>query len=118
MPAAPPPKTCLLQFRNCRILRDHKIYRDDLWVRAGKIINPEKIFFDERILADIQVDCNNSILTPGFIDAQINGESTAIDKCMQCSPNNESMCDTLNVLIQGLEMLYIAVNMRSIVIVC
>ncbi|KAK7097999.1 N-acetylglucosamine-6-phosphate deacetylase-like [Littorina saxatilis] len=73
MPAAPPPKTCLLQFRNCRILRDHKIYRDDLWVRAGKIINPEKIFFDERIVADIQVDCNNSILTPGFIDAQING---------------------------------------------
>ncbi|KAL8569291.1 putative N-acetylglucosamine-6-phosphate deacetylase [Nucella lapillus] len=73
MPSTPPPPGCLLQFRNCRILRNHQIYRDDLWVRDGKIMDPEKLFFDEKINADIQIDCDNSIIAPGFIDAQING---------------------------------------------
>lgn len=63
----------LFQFRNCRVLRDHKIYRDDVWVRDGKVVNPEKVFFDERIAADVQVDCKDSIIAPGFIDVQING---------------------------------------------
>lgn len=64
----------LIQFRNCRILRNHRIYTDDLWVRDGKIINPEKVFFDEKIPADVQVDCKNTIIAPGFIDVQLNGE--------------------------------------------
>lgn len=38
----------LIKFKNCRILRAHKIIREDLWVRNGKIINPEKVFFDEK----------------------------------------------------------------------
>lgn len=63
----------LTQFTNCRILRDHKIHREDFWVRNGKIINPEKIFFDEKSKADTQIDCNGFIIAPGFIDLQING---------------------------------------------
>ena len=47
--------------------------REDLWVRQGKILNPEKVFFDEKIPADVQVDCCGKILAPGFIDVQING---------------------------------------------
>ena len=74
MSTTPPPKGQLLQFRNCRILRDHKIYRDDLWVRDGKIMDPEKIFFDEQIAADIQIDCQDSIVAPGLIDVQLNGQ--------------------------------------------
>ncbi|XP_009322518.1 PREDICTED: putative N-acetylglucosamine-6-phosphate deacetylase [Pygoscelis adeliae] len=46
---------------------------EDLWVREGKILNPEKLFFDEKGSADIQLDCKNSIIAPGFIDVQING---------------------------------------------
>lgn len=38
----------LIKFKNCRILRNHKIITEDLWVRNGKIIDPEKIFFDEK----------------------------------------------------------------------
>ncbi|XP_076446136.1 N-acetylglucosamine-6-phosphate deacetylase-like [Babylonia areolata] len=72
LPPKPAPG-CLLQFRNCQILRDHKIYRDHLWVRNGKIVDPEKIFFDEGITADVQIDCNNCIIAPGFIDTQLNG---------------------------------------------
>lgn len=66
-------KPKLIQFINCRILRDHKITKEDLWVRNGKIENPEKIFFDEKIKSDLQIDCNNSVIAPGFIDLQING---------------------------------------------
>ncbi|XP_047213937.1 N-acetylglucosamine-6-phosphate deacetylase-like isoform X2 [Girardinichthys multiradiatus] len=61
------------QFTNCRILREHTLQREDLWVREGKILDPEKLFFDEQGYADQQVDCEASIIAPGFIDLQING---------------------------------------------
>uniref|UniRef100_A0A8D2LZR4 N-acetylglucosamine-6-phosphate deacetylase n=2 Tax=Zonotrichia TaxID=44387 RepID=A0A8D2LZR4_ZONAL len=63
----------IVQFTNCRILREHRLQREDLWVREGKILNPEKLFFDEKGSADVQLDCKDSIIAPGFIDVQING---------------------------------------------
>ncbi|KAF7655838.1 hypothetical protein LDENG_00049370 [Lucifuga dentata] len=63
----------ITQFINCRILRDHKLQREDLWVREEKILDPEKLFFDEQGYADELVDCEGSIVAPGFIDVQING---------------------------------------------
>ncbi|NP_001120283.1 N-acetylglucosamine-6-phosphate deacetylase [Xenopus tropicalis] len=63
----------IVQFRNCRILRDHTLQREDLWVRQGKVLNPEKLFFDEKGYADMQVDCRGLIIAPGFIDTQLNG---------------------------------------------
>ncbi|XP_006001777.1 N-acetylglucosamine-6-phosphate deacetylase [Latimeria chalumnae] len=61
------------KFMNCFILKDHKLQREDLWVRDGTILNPKKLFFDEKGSADIQIDCEGSIIAPGFIDVQING---------------------------------------------
>ncbi|XP_038151206.1 N-acetylglucosamine-6-phosphate deacetylase [Cyprinodon tularosa] len=61
------------RFVNCRILRGHALQREDLWVREGKILDPEKLFFDEQGYADQLVDCEDSIIAPGFIDVQING---------------------------------------------
>ncbi|KAM5152587.1 N-acetylglucosamine-6-phosphate deacetylase isoform 2-T2 [Mantella aurantiaca] len=63
----------ITQFRNCRILREHRLQWEDLWVRQGRILNPEKLFFDEKGAADVKVDCHGRILAPGFIDTQING---------------------------------------------
>uniref|UniRef100_A0A8C2DD45 N-acetylglucosamine-6-phosphate deacetylase n=1 Tax=Cyprinus carpio TaxID=7962 RepID=A0A8C2DD45_CYPCA len=63
----------ITQFVNCRILKDHKLQWEDLWVREGKILNPEKLFFDEEGFADHKVDCEDKIIAPGFIDVQING---------------------------------------------
>lgn len=63
----------LKRFTNCRILRNHKIIKEDLWIRDGKILNPEQIFFDERNKADVLIDCKGTIIAPGFIDLQING---------------------------------------------
>ncbi|CAG2111430.1 unnamed protein product, partial [Medioppia subpectinata] len=58
---------------NCEILRDHKIIREDLWVRNGKIVNPEPIYYLETRLADISIDCKGLLIAPGYIDLQING---------------------------------------------
>ncbi|XP_043955689.1 N-acetylglucosamine-6-phosphate deacetylase [Gambusia affinis] len=63
----------IIQFTNCRILREHKLQREDLWVRDGKILDPEKLFFDEKGYADCRLDCGGAIVAPGFIDVQING---------------------------------------------
>ncbi|KAM3598624.1 uncharacterized protein V6R79_020556 [Siganus canaliculatus] len=63
----------ITQFINCRILREHRLQREDLWVREGRILDPEKLFFDEQGYADKHVDCGGGIMAPGFIDVQING---------------------------------------------
>ncbi|XP_045478885.1 N-acetylglucosamine-6-phosphate deacetylase [Harmonia axyridis] len=63
----------LKNFFNCRILRNHEIIDEQLWVRNGKIIDPEKIFFDEKSTPDVKIDCGGLIIAPGFIDIQING---------------------------------------------
>ena len=39
----------------------------------GKIINPEPLFFDEKLGPDVIVDCRGALIAPGFIDLQING---------------------------------------------
>ena len=63
----------LHRFRNCLLIRNHKIIVEDLWVRDGRILNPERIFFDERTQADIVYDCRGVLIAPGYIDLQING---------------------------------------------
>jgi len=75
----------LVRFSNCNLLRHHQIICDDLWVRDGEILNPENVFFDERIRADVIVDCCGLLIVPGFIDVQINGMI-----CMQ--PLYECIC--------------------------
>jgi N-acetylglucosamine-6-phosphate deacetylase len=69
----------LLQFRNCKILRDHAIITEDFWVRDGKIVDPEKVFFDEKISANVQIDCKGALIAPGFLDLQINGKESVSD---------------------------------------
>lgn len=86
----------LTQFYNCRILRNHKIIDDYLWVRDGKIVDPEKIFFDEKITPDKKIDCEGLIIAPGFIDLQINGgygvdfsyDTGSIEKSIDLVANN------------------------------
>lgn len=68
-----PAKGVTYQFINCRLVRKGKIVKDDLWFRDGKILNPEVVFFVERVRADIVVDCHMALICPGFIDVQLNG---------------------------------------------
>lgn len=48
--------------------------KDDFWFRGGKILNPEPVFFEEKVRADVRVDCHDALICPGFIDVQVNGE--------------------------------------------
>lgn len=64
----------LIQFTNCRLVRNHQLVKDDLWIRNGRIVNPEPVFFDEKALAHTKYDCNNAIIAAGYIDLQINGK--------------------------------------------
>lgn len=68
-------KSGLTRFHNCYILRDRKIIKEDLWIRDGKIENPERVFYVEQLEADITVDCEDLLIAPGFIDIQINGKN-------------------------------------------
>jgi N-acetylglucosamine-6-phosphate deacetylase len=63
----------LYRFRNCTLMRKHALIIDDLWIRHGKIINPQEIFFEEKTQADIEYDCQGVLIAPGYIDLQING---------------------------------------------
>ncbi len=102
----------VLQFRNCQVLQDHKIIKDDLWVYNGVILNPEKVFFDSKVRADIQIDSNDALICPGFIDVQINGELMA-DRTkhgsrlwLECGPAGEFctgvlLCYSLTILFPG-----------------
>lgn len=64
----------IVQFINCSLLRNHEIINDDLWVRNGKIVNPEKIFFEEKLKASKKINCQGALIAPGYIDVQINGK--------------------------------------------
>lgn len=67
------------------------MFREDLWVREGKILDPEKLFFDEKGFADQRIDCKNKIIAPGFIDVQINGKTltTPFSVCSYSHRNNK-----------------------------
>ncbi|KAG9342927.1 hypothetical protein JZ751_015143 [Albula glossodonta] len=69
----------ITQFINCRILKDHLLQREDLWVREGKILNPEKLFFDEEGFADVQVDWGYGIDFSQATD-DVNGNITQVAK--------------------------------------
>ncbi|KAG7187907.1 hypothetical protein KM043_013874 [Ampulex compressa] len=63
----------LKQFYNCQILRGGEIITENLWVKGGKIENPEIMFYDEKVMPDIRIDCRGALISPGYIDLQING---------------------------------------------
>lgn len=67
----------VLQFTNVHVLRNHRLVREDLWVRDGRIINAKNRFWEaqgtKEYAADRIIDCGGGILAPGFIDVQING---------------------------------------------
>lgn len=64
----------IVKFHNCLILRNHELINDELWISGSNIIDPESLFYNEKILPDQVVDCKGAIISPGFIDVQLNGE--------------------------------------------
>ncbi|XGW19005.1 hypothetical protein V3C99_003090 [Haemonchus contortus] len=86
----------LVQFINAKVLRSGQLIWDHVWVRDGKIIDAATVFYTERRRADIQVDCEGLILSPGFIDIQING-GFGMDFSSMPSTDEEYECGVATV---------------------
>ena len=70
-----PTRTSITKFTNCRLLRNGSLVEEDLWVssRNGKILNGQEVFYNHRAAPDQVIDLGGRILSPGFIDVQVNG---------------------------------------------
>ncbi|KAJ2556777.1 N-acetyl-glucosamine-6-phosphate deacetylase [Coemansia sp. RSA 1933] len=63
----------ITQFYNCLVLKNHKLVDDYIYVQNGKVIDPAKMFWEEKRIPDVRIDCKGGIVSPGYIDVQING---------------------------------------------
>lgn len=71
-------KNRVLKVVNGLVLRNHKLVKEDFWVKGNKIIDPQCRFWDaqkEGTLEpeDLVIDAKGSIIAPGYLDIQING---------------------------------------------
>ncbi len=64
----------IIRYKNCKVLRGGVLEESDVWVRNGRVIDPMMVFFKERVLANVTINCNGLIASPGFIDLQVNGK--------------------------------------------
>ncbi|KNC79942.1 N-acetylglucosamine-6-phosphate deacetylase [Sphaeroforma arctica JP610] len=76
-PDQPHDRHQVLRFVNCKVFKDNKLVETDLWVQNGKIIDPFYRFYNAKSAADfdadVVIDGHGAILSPGFIEIQING---------------------------------------------
>ncbi|KAK4444651.1 hypothetical protein QBC34DRAFT_181043 [Podospora aff. communis PSN243] len=65
----------ITKLTNCRLLRGDDLVSDDLWISShtGKILGSQATFYDGLALPDQTIDLGGRILSPGFIDCQLNG---------------------------------------------
>ena len=68
-------KEHIVKFTNCRLLIDDQFVWQDLYVSraSGCILHHQKEFFDHHAAPAETYDLGGRILSPGFIDVQING---------------------------------------------
>ncbi|RMZ76661.1 hypothetical protein DV738_g4781, partial [Chaetothyriales sp. CBS 135597] len=71
----PEPPPVITKFTNGYLLRDGQLVPGDLWVssKTGRIISPQSAFYAGHLRPDRVVDLEGKILSPGFIDVQLNG---------------------------------------------
>ena len=65
----------VIKFTNCLLVRGNDLIEADLWVSSitGKILNGQEILYEHRTAPEDIVDLGGRILSPGFIDTQLNG---------------------------------------------
>ena len=76
MPSAlPSPASKITKFTNCRLLKGEFLVTQDLWVSSstGKIIHSQEAFYSQLCVPDETIDLGGRIISPGFIDVQLNG---------------------------------------------
>ncbi|KAF1953634.1 N-acetylglucosamine-6-phosphate deacetylase [Byssothecium circinans] len=65
----------VIKFTNCLLVKGNELVNDDLWISSstGKILNGQEILYEHRTAPDNIIDLGGRILSPGFIDVQLNG---------------------------------------------
>ncbi|KAF2852855.1 carbohydrate esterase family 9 protein [Plenodomus tracheiphilus IPT5] len=65
----------VIKFTNCLLVKGDHLVKADLWVSSvtGKILNGQEILYEHRTAPEEIVDVGGRILSPGFIDTQLNG---------------------------------------------
>lgn len=63
------------KFTNCLLVKGNDLVHEDLWVSSisGKILNGQEVLFEHRIAPEEVIDLGGRILSPGFIETQLNG---------------------------------------------
>lgn len=69
------PRTGVTRFTGGFLVKGDKLVEEDLWISSvtGKILHSQEVFYDYHIVPDEIVDLKGKILSPGFIDVQLNG---------------------------------------------
>ncbi|KAK3332051.1 carbohydrate esterase family 9 protein [Cercophora scortea] len=72
---SPLPENGMTKLTNCRLVRGDRLVWDDIWISSatGKILRSQATFYDELILPDKTIDLSGRIVSPGFIECQLNG---------------------------------------------
>ncbi|KAK3682536.1 carbohydrate esterase family 9 protein [Podospora appendiculata] len=102
---SPLPENGMTKLTNCRLVRGDRLVWDDVWISSatGKILRSQATFYDELILPDKTIDLGGRIVSPGFIECQLNGAfgfnfSTLLDDEEQYGENvrqlNEKLIQT------------------------
>ncbi|KZF19573.1 carbohydrate esterase family 9 protein [Xylona heveae TC161] len=65
----------IIKFTNCRLVKDDRLVEEDLWVSSltGRILHQQEAFYEYGVSPDQVVDLQGKIISPGFIDVQLNG---------------------------------------------
>ncbi|KAJ4293868.1 N-acetyl-glucosamine-6-phosphate deacetylase [Collariella sp. IMI 366227] len=73
--SASPRQNGITKLTNCRLLRGDALVWDDVWVSSvtGQIIRSQNAFYDDFIMPDEVIDLGGRIVSPGFIECQLNG---------------------------------------------
>ncbi|KAK4159097.1 putative N-acetylglucosamine-6-phosphate deacetylase [Cladorrhinum sp. PSN259] len=69
------PKAGITKFTNCRLVRGDSLVWEDVWVNSitGKVLQSQVAFYDDFITPDQIINLGGRIVSPGFIDCQLNG---------------------------------------------
>ncbi|KAL1589357.1 hypothetical protein WHR41_01943 [Cladosporium halotolerans] len=69
------PRTGVIKFTGGLIVKGDALVEEDLWISSvtGKILHSQEVFYDYHVIPDEVIDLRGKVLSPGFIDVQLNG---------------------------------------------
>jgi N-acetylglucosamine-6-phosphate deacetylase len=75
VPTEAPTKDKVIRFTNCLIPQGNDLVQADLWVspETGKILVGQDVFYNSKLKPNCVINLKGKILSPGFIETQING---------------------------------------------